>query len=172
MTNKKRTVNMFRKNLGTFRLTRADILALESIIKRHMDMRDEILRKQFKISGNGKPSDIDKATFSDTYIEVSKKIFGGRGVTMGRYSFEYRKGVHYEATLDSAADLPVGTKVRYMKISGKPGVYLKFSPFTTELIVRRQDAGSDERRSMDLASRRIQTRLSRCPRNLLNRFII
>lgn len=164
--NKKRKVNVRFENLGTYRLTRKDILAFEDIIRKHMITFNKIRQDHYIKSGN----DIERvrnADYYDTYTEVSPYWLGGRGVEFDD-GIRINIGPQYIDTFDSIKEVPIHMPVRYMKISGKPGIFLTFSPLKTILTTRRAEAGILERSSMDLAARRIKSRIQKCDRFYIN----
>ncbi len=74
---------------------------------------------------------------------------------------ELQTGVTYDMNFDSITDVPKDLKIRYIRIVGMPGLYITVSPLHTKLTARRQDAGTGERASMDLAIRRIESYLTK-----------
>lgn len=161
MANKKRKEKMYERELGTFDLRKKDILALEDIISKHMVRHDDIRKKQFIASRAREHDVIDKSTYSDRYIELNTSWFGGRHISFNWIGIEIQYGVTYPWNFDSISDVQDVINIRYLRIVGMPGVFLTFSPLQTKLIVRRQDAGVEENKSMDRAITRIEAYLNK-----------
>ena len=154
--NRKRKVNTLFLELGRHKLSRKDILALEDIVCTHMEEVNKIRHKQ-RIRAHTKTDDVREYRLIDTYIEVSSSWLGGRGIELFKDGYAIKIGVEYEANYDSIKNLPLDIPIRYLKISGKPGLYLSFSPLHTKLTAKRAEAGNEERKSMDTAVRQIES---------------
>lgn len=162
MANKKRNRKHYSKNLGIFYITRKDILALEDIIRKHMKSYDEKRRRFYALSSKKTDKkDVGSSSFSDTYIEYTNSLFGGRGVHVGWNEVSITQGVVYNRNADSISDIPKGKVIRYLRINGKPGISLEFTPRKTILNTHLGLAKGLELNSMNLAIERIEKRLAK-----------
>ncbi len=168
--NKKRKVKTEVIKLGRRIIRRSDILAIEDIIRKHMERVNEIRINHYKASGTYVKTR-EGVRLVDTYVEISSWPHGGRGLELYRDGFGLNIGVQYQSQYDSMTNIPVGLPVWYLKVSGKPGLYLNISPFSTRLIAKRAEAGAEERLSMDRAIRRIKKRYANKRRSLFNAII-
>jgi hypothetical protein len=141
MANKKRDRNGYRKQLGRYKLSRADILAIEKILWEYADARE------LKIAG------VD--VMPDGRKHMPRK-FADRNVKIGRYrpfyislglkemSINY-PGVDYIYDADSVKFLPKHiSRSFYLQIECHPGIAITFRPFSTEVYAQTQYATGKE----------------------------
>lgn len=165
MANKRRDRNGYKKQLGRYRLSRADILTIEKMLRVYADTRE---MKHAEVSEMPLKRKHMPRRAVDRHIQVGRyKPFH---LTFGWNEF----GVHYAGvdwiyTADSVKFLPKFIKrTRYVEVACKPGITVTFTPLTTTVYAQTHYATGRELKVMKETVLAIENYLSKVTKSRLN----
>lgn len=169
MVNKKRDRNGYKKQLGRYRLSRDNIIALENILRQYADAHELHYATKY-----------GKTTTPPAGRKHMPRVFADMHVKIGRYkplSFEVGRahyGIHYAGVdyfqdADSVKFLPKSIrKTRYVEVACRPGIVITFTPLTTTIYAQTHYATGGELKVMREVVSKIERYLSALPSSYLN----
>lgn len=169
MANKKRDRNGYKSQLGRYRMDRADILAIEKMLKVYADAREKKMSSKF---GHSASPPLGRKHMPRKYTDMNIKI--------GRYRpFHIELGVnhlgiHYPGfdyiyDADSVKFLPSAyKKSRYVKIECHPGISVTFRPFSTQVYAQTHYATGKELHIMKQTVAEVEGYLASLPKSFMN----
>jgi len=166
MANKKRDINGYRKQFGRYKLYRADIVAIEKMLRVYSDAREMQSEGVDKLPEGKKHM---PRKYVDRHIEIGRyKPFT---IDIGRNYYGWsRAGVNLLYQEDSVKFLSKRIrKSSYIKILAWPGIYVEFTPLTTTIFAQTHYATGLELKVMKEAVSNIEQYLSTLPHSRFNR---
>jgi len=165
MANKKRDINGYRKQLGRYKLSRADILAIEKILWVYADARE---MKHAGISNMPDGRRHMPRVAVDRHASIGK--YSPFHLTFAWNDFGiYFAGVNWIYREDSSKFLPKRIKkTRYLELAAWPGIKVTLTPKETTIYAQTQYATGRELKVMKEAVLLIEKYLSRIDNSSLN----
>ena len=166
MANKKRDINGYRKQFGKYKLNRADIVAIEKMIRVYADAREMKYEGIIKLPEGKKHM---PRKYADRHIEIGRYKPFTIQISLNYYGWS-RAGVDYIYHADSSNFLPKNImKSSYVKISCFPGIYVEFTPLSTTVYAQTHYATGNELKVMREVLSSIENYILKLPRARFNR---
>lgn len=147
MANKKRSKHSYSKQLGRYRLKRADMLVIEKILWSYADICE------MKHAGVSKMPDGRKhmsRTVVDRHVSIGRYRPFHIGFGMSHFSVEFA-GVDWIYQEDSVKFLSKAgypKRTRYMEFAAWPGIKVTFTPLSTTIYAQTHYATGKELKAM------------------------
>ena len=169
MVNVKRDRNGYRKRLGQYRLNRADIIAIEKLLRLYADAHE--INYASKYGKRTTPPDGRKhmpRVFADMNIKIGR--YEPYAIELGWNYFGWRRaGIDFFFDADSVKFLPKSIKkARYFELQCRPGITLTFTPLSTTIYAQTHYATGRELTIMKEAVLAIETFLLGAEKSRIN----
>jgi|GEM_PF-2506404 len=167
MANKKRDRNSYKKQLGRYRLNRADLLAIEKILWIYADARE--MRNTGAILPHNRKHMPRRSV--DRYASIGR--YRPFHLSFGRNEF----GIHYagvdwiyrEDSVKFLSKRGYPRQARYIELAAWPGIKLTFTPRSTIIYAQTHYATGDELRLMKQSVSKIENYLLTCKQTRMNK---